>query len=198
MIKDLVIPADPFSMFGEWLEKAVEMEDEDARAMCLSTAGLSGKPTARIVLLKGFNGSGFIFFTNYQSKKAADLVENPYVALTFHWKSSERQVRITGKTRKLGSRASSEYYDSRPLGSRISAAISPQSREISGRNCLESLRDDYLTLLDGKEPGRPSSWGGMIVVPLYFEFWQGREDRLHDRLFFKKKRGGWRQGFLAP
>jgi pyridoxamine 5'-phosphate oxidase len=192
------IPADPFLLFGEWMNHALEKEGEDARAMCLSTVGHSGNPTARIVLLKGFDGSGFIFFTNYQSKKAADIRDNPSVALTFHWKTSERQVRITGKARKLGSRASSEYYHSRPVGSRVSAAISPQSREIPGRAYLESLRDDYLALLDGREPGRPSSWGGIVVAPSYFEFWQGREDRLHDRLFFEKKKEGWRQGFLAP
>jgi pyridoxamine 5'-phosphate oxidase len=189
---------DPLEIFREWLTQAVAREGDDAYAMCLATTGLSGGPSARMVLLKSVDERGLVFYTNYDSLKGAEISADPRVALTFHWKELERQVRVLGWARKTGSRESTAYFHSRPLESRISAVISPQSREIPGREHLESLRINYLELIGAAEPGRPSSWGGYRVVPRYYEFWQGRENRLHDRVFFEKKKGIWRSGYLAP
>lgn len=189
----------PFSLFDEWLEQVRSSGAVEANAMIVSTVGEGGAPSSRTVLLKGANESGLVFFTNYGSQKGREIFRNPAVALLFYWPSHERQVRITGTAIRIGGEESDVYFQSRPIGSRIGAAISPQSEVIESRAWLEERRDDAETRVahDGSI-ARPDNWGGYRVTPAMFEFWQGRPDRLHDRLRYRLEHGRWIVERLAP
>jgi pyridoxamine 5'-phosphate oxidase len=188
---------DPIQQFGVWMDQAILSEIPEPNAMTLATVGYDGKPSARMVLLKGFDDKGFVFFTNYDSRKGQEIAKNHRVALVIYWKELERQVRIEGFVLKSSGQESDEYFLSRPLESRINAIISPQSAVIPNRDHLEYLRKEYMKTFSG-EPARPHHWGGFEVVPDVIEFWQGRPNRLHDRLRYTRKGGEWIIERLAP
>ena len=192
------VQADPISQFGKWWEDALASKIDEVNAMTLSTVSVEGKPSARIVLLKGFDHNGFVFFTNYESEKGIHLSINPFASLVFFWKELERQVRIEGSCGKVSAEESDLYFHSRPIGSRLGAWASPQSRVIEGRKDLE---DNFKTLEDRfttEEIPRPPHWGGFRVIPEKIEFWQGRSSRLHDRIEYTKSEEGWSIVRLAP
>ncbi len=187
----------PMLQFRLWLDEALACEIDEPTAMTLATSNLKGKPSARIVLLKGINGKGFIFYTNYSSRKGSELKQNPVVAVVFHWRELERQVRIEGYVEKISAAQSGKYFSSRPIPSQISAVISPQSKVITSRDFLDELYDEFKKNVKGKIK-KPSDWGGFILIPDYFEFWQGRKNRLHDRICYKLLESGWKINRLAP
>lgn len=192
------IAADPIEQFSRWWNDAVRSEILEVNAMTLATATKDGRPSARIVLLKGFDEKGFVFFTNYNSHKGSELAENPYAALTFFWKEIERQVRIEGVVEKTDAAESDAYFFSRPEGSRIGAWASPQSSIIKSRAVLEENVAKYAGEFKNSIP-RPPHWGGYRVMPLRIEFWQGRSSRLHDRISYTKTdKGSWKAERLAP
>ncbi len=188
---------DPFLQFREWLDEAIKSEVPEPTAMMLSTADAAGRPSGRIMLLKALDDRGFVFYTNYASRKGRDLEANPRAALTFFWKELERQVRVEGAIETVSAAESDEYYSIRPLGSRIGAWASPQSQPIANRQWLETrwaeLTDEY-----GEHPPRPTHWGGYRVIPEMLEFWQGRMSRLHDRVAYTREGGAWKVARLAP
>jgi pyridoxamine 5'-phosphate oxidase len=189
----------PLQQFDQWWKDATTAQLEEVNAMTLATASVSGLPAARIVLLKGFDEQGFVFFTNYESYKAMQLQENPRACLVFFWAGLERQVRITGLVEKTTDAESDEYYNSRPEASRIGAWASPQSRVIDNRDVLEANEKKYTNQFDGKKITRPRHWGGYRVKPITIEFWQGRESRLHDRIQYTlEETGTWKIERLAP
>lgn len=189
----------PFVQFERWWDAAVKSEIDEVNAMTLATAGTNALPSARIVLLKGFNEDGFVFFTNYESHKGRDLNENPNACLLFFWKELERQVRISGKVKKLSTAESDEYFSSRPEGSRIGAWASPQSRVISNREVIDENIIKYHKQFENGDIPRPPHWGGYLVVPDVMEFWQGRPNRLHDRIQYSKSENeSWKIERLAP
>ena len=192
------VHSDPIIQFSQWWEDALTSKIDEVNAMALSTVTPEGKPSARIVLLKGFDEHGFVFFTNYESEKGVHLSINPFASLVFFWKELERQVRIEGPCEKISAEESDLYFHSRPLGSRIGAWASPQSRVIEGRKDLE----DNLKNLEGRftteDIPRPPHWGGFVVIPETIEFWQGRSSRLHDRIVYSKGEEGWSIVRLAP
>jgi len=192
------VARDPFVQFTKWFEDAIRAGIHEPNAMFLATAGSDGHPSGRIVLLKEFNDKGFIFFTNYDSRKGREIRENPNVAITFHWKELERQVRILGKAGKVSMKMSDTYFDTRPTGSKLSAVISPQSSVISGRRFLEEGKEKLLLTKQDNKIKRPENWGGFLVRPAQFEFWQGRESRLHDRIQFRLEKNKWIIERLAP
>ncbi len=188
---------DPFVQFGLWLDEALRSEVIDANAMTLSTVGDDGQPSARVVLLKNFDPDGFCFYTNYGSKKARDLAANPRAALHFFWADLSRQVAIHGPVEKTSREESEKYFLSRPVESRLSAWASNQSGEIESRKVLED-RVDAIRERFGEEPPLPDFWGGYRLKPERFEFWQGRQNRLHDRIVYEATDDGWRIVRLAP
>lgn len=192
------IAADPFEQFLRWWNDALKSEITEVNAMTLATSTRDGKPSARIVLLKDVDENGFVFFTNYKSHKGKELEENPYAALIFFWKEIERQVRIEGEAEKISTAESDAYFLSRPEGSRIGAWASPQSAVIINRELLETNAERYRREFKNSIP-RPPHWGGYRVMPLKIEFWQGRNNRLHDRIqYTKTKEGSWKVDRLAP
>ena len=191
------VDRDPLKQFGVWMVEAIHSQVPEPTAMTLATADAKGKPAARIVLLKGVDPRGFVFFTNYQSRKGRELAENPQAALTFLWKELERQVRIEGRVEKVTADESRAYYETRPLGARIGAWASPQSEVIENRAWLEK-RWDELSTQYGDAPALPPHWGGYRVMPEYLEFWQGRRSRLHDRITYKRDGTAWKLARLAP
>jgi len=193
------VATEPFEQFNTWWDEAIRSEIEEVNAMTLATASASGIPDARIVLLKSVSEDGFVFFTNYNSHKGAELAENPQACLVFFWKELERQVRISGKVEKVGADESDAYFNSRPAGSRIGAWASPQSQVIASRDIIEQNIVKYEEQFAGIEISRPLHWGGYRVVPDTIEFWQGRSSRLHDRIQYSKLPGGnWKIERLAP
>ncbi len=193
------VAGNPFEQFSRWWDEAVKSELDEVNAMTLATASATGMPSARIVLLKSFWSEGFVFFTNYNSHKGKELEENPYACLVFFWKELERQVRITGAIEKVSTAESDEYFNSRPAGSRIGAWASPQSSIIPSRETIEKNIVKYEGAFAGAEIPRPPHWGGYIVKPTVIEFWQGRPNRLHDRIQYSKTEdGNWQTNRLAP
>lgn len=185
------LSASPFAQFAIWFNDAIKAEIQDANAMTLATASLDGIPTARIVLLKDFSEEGFVFFGNYASKKGQELSANPNASLLFYWKELARQVRITGTVKKVSREESVAYFNSRPDESKVSAIASPQSAEITKEELeLNRHKVNQLTC--------PETWGGYILLPSYFEFWQGRPNRFHDRLVYEKAGNAWRIFRIAP
>ena len=193
------IAADPFTQFNHWWDDAVKSELDEVNAMTLATVSLTGLPAARIVLLKSFSDAGFVFFTNYNSHKGIELEENPQACLVFFWKELERQVRITGNVEKVTASESDAYFNSRPAGSRLGAWASPQSSVITSREIVEKNIEKFEEQFAGNEITRPPHWGGYTVIPAVIEFWQGRPNRLHDRLQYSKMQdGSWKIERLAP
>ena len=194
--KDLA--RDPITQFESWWNEAVSSAIDEVNAMTLATSSADGFPSARVVLLKGFDEAGFVFFTNYESFKAQQLAENPKACLVFFWKELERQVRITGLVEKISEAESDAYFNSRPLLSRIGANASPQSKVIPGREWLEEAFE-HLQTHQAENIARPGHWGGYRIKPVIIEFWQGRPNRLHDRLQYTlEENGSWKIERLAP
>lgn len=189
--------ANPLRQFRQWLDEAIRAEVPEPTAMTLATADAAGRPSARVVLLKGVDERGFVFFTNYESRKGTELAARPRAALVFLWKELERQVRIEGDVETVSDTENDAYYHSRPLGSRIGAWASPQSRPIHSRGWLEAQFRDA-EAKHGANPPRPSHWGGYRLVPDALEFWQGRQSRLHDRIAYKWQASEWTRARLAP
>jgi pyridoxamine 5'-phosphate oxidase len=189
---------DPVELFRSWLQEARIKGEHEPEAMALATADAKGRPSLRMVLFKDLGPEGFYFFTNYDSRKSIELKANPHAALLFYWPGLYRQVRVEGKVRRTSPEISDAYFGTRPLGSRISACISPQSSVIPDRMFLEMMYEGFRLDLEGKEPARPSNWGGYLLVPERLEFWNGKENRLHDRIHFRRKSKGWTIEILAP
>jgi pyridoxamine 5'-phosphate oxidase len=193
-----VVNADPLKQFSTWFADAVRAEIEEPGAMVLSTADEWGNVSGRVVLLKGVEADGFVFFTNYDSRKGRQLASNSKAALTFLWYAIERQVRVEGKAVKVSRQESEAYFNSRPADSCISACVSPQSSVIPDRSFLESMKEGFLLDLNGLPPRCPDNWGGYLLRPTLMEFWQGRAHRLHDRLQYRRAGKKWILERLAP
>lgn len=188
--------ASPFEQFGLWFEQALEQNVPEPTTMTLATADSQGRPSARIVLLKGFDDAGFVFYTNYNSRKGQDLAVQPWACLNFFWQPLERQVRLNGLMTKVSAQESDEYFHSRPLGSRLGAWVSAQSQPTT----LAALETNTATMQKkyGDQPPRPPHWGGYRLAPEYFEFWQGRPSRLHDRLTYQRSGTSWALERISP
>lgn len=193
------IPDTPMLLFQEWFND-IEASDaaNEANAMTLSTVGVDGYPKSRVVLLKEFSDQGFVFFTNYLSEKGIAIANHPEVCLSFFWAALERQVIIKGKTEKIASVDSDSYFKQRPEGSQLGALVSPQSSVIASREVLEDKLAELEEAFKGKPIERPQHWGGYIVKPISIEFWQGRPNRLHDRMIYTLEETNWRRERLAP
>ncbi|RYE29003.1 MAG: pyridoxamine 5'-phosphate oxidase [Sphingobacteriales bacterium] len=192
------VAENPFAQFTNWWEEAVASQIDEVNAMTLATATVDGKPSARIVLLKGFDENGFVFFTNYNSHKGKEIAANPFGSLVFFWKELERQVRVEGRISMIPAGDSDLYFNSRPVGSRIGALASPQSSVIPSREIIEEKVKELERTFQSKTIERPEHWGGYILKPDIVEFWQGRPGRLHDRIQYTAEGGGWRIDRLAP
>jgi pyridoxamine 5'-phosphate oxidase len=191
---------DPLAMFRQWLQQARDTEcaPVEANSMVLATVDDEGRPHCRVLLLKGLSDEGFTFFGNYQSDKGRQLAANPYAAMTFFWPGLERQVRIEGRVSRLDPQLSDAYFDSRSMASRLGAWASPQSRPLASRAALESMLAQTIKRFVGQTVSRPEHWGGYCLHPERLEFWQGRADRLHDRLDYRLRDGAWLRRRLAP
>lgn len=200
-MKELIesrIDDNPFIQFSHWFNEMLKSDVIEPNAMILATATAQGIPSARTVLLKHYNENGFVFYTNYESRKAKDLHENPFAEILFLWLHLERQVRIYGKIEKVSEKESDDYFHSRPINSQLSAWASKQSTEIPGRDYLENKYLEYSEKFkDGKIP-LPPFWGGFRLIPKKFEFWQSRERRLHDRILYRWKNERWEIVRLSP
>jgi pyridoxamine 5'-phosphate oxidase len=192
-------PRNPFPLFEKWFKEALKARVLDANAMAVTTVSSSGKPSVRMVLLKGYDSKGFVFYTNYQSHKGRDLSGKPVASLLFFWPQLSRQIRIDGKVQRVPEWESDEYFQIRPRGGQLGAWASDQSRIVKNREVLEKRMRDLELKYKGQAIPRPSHWGGYRVVPSLIEFWKGRPNRLHDRLVYRRKgSGGWKMERLAP
>jgi len=189
---------DPFEQFSMWFDEAMGADLPDPSAMTLATANADGHPSARVVLLKGLTSEGLVFYTNYGSAKAHDLAANPRASLLFFWPELERQVRIAGVVSKVSAAESDEYFQSRPFESRVGAIASAQSSVLTSRDELEERYQRLLQEFEGKDVPRPDTWGGYVLKPHTFEFWQGRPSRLHDRIRYRKDGDFWHVDRLSP
>lgn len=193
------VDQNPIIQFEKWMQEAILSEVvAEPNAMTLVTSTPDGKPSARVVLLKSFNEEGFVFFTNYESRKAIELIKNPHSSIVFDWHMMERQVRIEGVAKKVSEEESDKYFYSRPKGSQIGAWVSPQSTFIDGREELEARQAKIESDFNDKPITRPLHWGGFVLQPHTIEFWQGRQSRLHDRLIYIKTGDEWMLRRLAP
>ena len=191
--------ANPFDQFDIWWQDAITSNIDEVNALNLCTVNADGKPSGRIVLLKGYDRNGFVFFTNYQSRKGQELLTNPYACMIFFWKELERQVRIDGRIEKVSSEENDTYFFSRPEGSQVGAWSSPQSSVIENRQVIEDNVKHYQEVFSNKPITRPPHWGGYRLIPSQIEFWQGRSSRLHDRLQYSlTEDGNWQLVRLAP
>lgn len=190
--------ADPITQFHRWFDEARAADVLEANAMTLATVGADGMPAARIVLLKGVDAAGFVFYTDYRSRKGRELAADPRAALVFHWGELERQVRVAGEVEQVTRDESAAYFASRPLGSRIGAHVSRQSSVLPSREALEAAEAEAVQRFAGAEPPLPDHWGGYRVRPIEFEFWQGRPNRLHDRIAYRQHAGAWVRERLSP
>ena len=198
-LKESDLDPSPFSQFDKWFQQALAAELPEPNAMTLATATLDGKPSARVVLLKGFDTSGFVFFTNYESQKGRELSANPHAALVFYWIELERQVRLSGRVSRVSVEESEEYFRSRPAGSQLGAWVSRQSQVVSGRKSLEDKLEELTQEYQTKSIPLPPYWGGYRLAPEMIEFWQGRPNRLHDRLRYTLQPGNpWLIERLSP
>ncbi|MBK20891.1 MAG: pyridoxamine 5'-phosphate oxidase [Flavobacteriales bacterium] len=191
------LPDNPFELFKGWYKVALDQVVKDPNAMILSTLK-DDMPRSRVVLLKNLDEKGFTYFTNYNSAKVQETNTNQNASLAFFWRDLERQIRIEGKVEKVTEKESDDYFMSRPEGSRIGAWASPQSKEIKSRKEIEDAVEEIKNKFDGKEVTRPENWGGLRLVPSYFEFWQGASSRLHDRIVYELIEGSWKRKRLAP
>ncbi len=198
VLNESAVSADPVIQFASWWKEALESEVTEVNAMTLSTVDEHNRPSSRIVLLKDFSEEGFVFFTNYNSRKAQQLLLNPYASLVFFWPELERQVRIEGRAAQTSYEANDTYFRSRPLESRIGALASPQSSVIESREVLEDRFRELSAEFQDKEISCPEHWGGFAVKPERMEFWQGRPGRLHDRICYINTNGNWEIVRLAP
>ncbi len=193
------IDSSPYKQFKKWLDEAIAARVEDPTAMTLATISTKGFPSARMVLLKAFDEKGFTFFTNYESRKGNHIKKNSNVALVFYWKELERQIRIEGEVVKVSKKESDKYFAERPFESQVSACVSEQSTSIPDRNYIEMLYQLFVKKQDDKLIKRPDNWGGYCVIPKRIEFWQGRENRLHDRIkYCSKDAKTWKIKRIAP
>ncbi|MFO7446317.1 MAG: pyridoxamine 5'-phosphate oxidase [Ignavibacteriaceae bacterium] len=192
------VDKNPYKQFKTWMDEVIEANITEPNAMMLGTVSKDGLPSVRTVLLKGMDGKGFVFYTNYESDKAKDMQENPNVSLLFFWKELERQVRIWGSVEKTTREESELYFNLRPFESRLGAWASKQSSVIPGRDYLQTKFKELKKMYEGQQVPLPPFWGGYRVLPFKFEFWQGRESRLHDRLVYLKKDSDWEIVRLAP
>ncbi|MHB8580659.1 MAG: pyridoxamine 5'-phosphate oxidase [Ignavibacteriaceae bacterium] len=197
-LDESTVEVNPFQQFTKWMEDALKSDLIDPTGMALGTANKNGIPSVRMVLLKGFNKNGFVFYSNYESHKGNDLIDNPNASLLFFWKELERQIRITGIIEKTSLQESEEYFHSRPIESQISALASRQSSPIPNRVFLENEFNELKLKYENKQIPLPTYWGGFRLIPNYFEFWQGRENRLHDRISYKLKKEFWEIVRLSP
>jgi pyridoxamine 5'-phosphate oxidase len=197
MLDETQAAAEPFAQFRAWLDEALAAPIKEPNAMTLATADAAGRPSARVVLLRGWDERGFVFFTNYESRKGEEIAVNPHASLLFFWDVLEREVRIDGPIERLSDAESDAYFARRPRGHRLSAWASPQSRVVAGRATLEAAMADAEVRFPDDVP-RPAYWGGYRVVPETIEFWQGRRNRVHDRLVYRRVDAGWRRERLAP
>ncbi|MBS1493665.1 MAG: pyridoxamine 5'-phosphate oxidase [Bacteroidetes bacterium] len=188
----------PFVQFETWFSEAMEIDKDDTNAFVLSTCSKDGKPSSRIMLLKGVDDKGFVFYTNYLGRKSKELLENPNASILFFFKELHRQIRIEGRIEKVSREESAEYFHSRPVESQIGAWTSIQSSKIESRKTLEEKFEKYSKEFNGNEVPLPDFWGGFRLIPDYFEFWQGRESRLHDRISYEKENGSWNLSRLSP
>jgi pyridoxamine 5'-phosphate oxidase len=198
MLDPRTVDPDPVAEFGRWLSEAFGAGIQNADACALATVGGDRRPSVRFVLCKAADARGFVFFTNTESRKAGELAENPEAALAFYWTPLGRQVRVTGRVESVGRDEADAYFRTRPLGSRLGAWASPQSRPLASRDELEGLLGEIEARFDGQEPPLPPHWGGYRVVPREIELWEHRDDRLHDRVRYLPDGDGWRRERLAP
>ena len=189
--------ADPLKQFDQWLQEAIRAEIPEPNAMTLATVSKENRPSTRPVLIKGYDERGIVWYTNYESRKGLELYGNPWAALQFHWVELERVVRIEGKVGKISAQESDEYFKSRPLDHRIGAWASPQSQVITSRSVIEKAAAKFFQEYP-QDPPRPGHWGGYRLKPEFWEFWQGRKSRLHDRLHYRLEGEKWKRERLAP
>jgi pyridoxamine 5'-phosphate oxidase len=198
-LKESDADPNPIEQFRRWFDDALAADLHEPNAMTMATATPEARPSARIVLLKGLDERGFVFYTNYEGRKSGELETNPYAALVFYWGELERQVRIEGRVSRVSEEESDAYFEGRPRGSQLGAWVSEQSRLVEDRGALEERLREIEAEYEGREVPRPPFWGGYRVEPETIEFWQGRENRLHDRLRYRRSDdGGWRRERLQP
>lgn len=197
-LDEKLLPEDPMVQFKHWFEDVLKNEKNDPTAMVLSTVDKNDYPDSRVVLLKGLQEGNFIFYSNYKSTKAEQISNKPYAALNFYWPQMARQVRIRGRVKRVDEKQSDLYFSSRPIKSQFSAIASPQSHEIPDRDTLEKVLNDLLQNQGQGPIVRPEFWGGYMIIPDEIEFWQGRDNRLHDRIHYYREKQQWRHHRLAP